>query len=164
MNLKPQPRPVSKAAKVAMYDANGRLMGMIDPDLLSTPPQSQGAPNMGTPKDAAYPGTRPVLKAKKKDQVAVYDANGNLVGTCDPDSITVLAAAQAPTAKPKPAAAAPAAAPADPAAELTKKALVLKKGMETARTVAEREQIATGLNAAAIVKLATIRLQAARAR
>jgi len=107
------------------------------------------------------PQPRPVLKAKKKDQVAVYDANGNLVGTCDPDSITVLATAQAPAAKPKPAApaAASAAAPAPTTDEQVQK---LRKVMGTAQTVAERELIATGLNQAAIIKLATIRMQAGR--
>jgi hypothetical protein len=42
----------------------------------------------------------PVSKAKtNSDQCAVYDAAGNLVGTCDPDSITMIAAAKAPAAQ-----------------------------------------------------------------
>ena len=163
MNLKPQPRPVAKAAKVAMYDANGRLMGMIDPDLLSEPPAAQGPPNMGTPKNAPYPGARPVQKAKKKDQMAVYDSNGNLVGTVDPDVVTVLADAKAPEPKPKPAAAAPAADPAAaPAPTMDEQVQKLRKAMSTTQSVAEQNMIADGLNAAAIIKLATIRMQAGR--
>lgn len=43
--------------------------------------------------------TRPVAKAKaKNDQCAVYDAEGNLVGTVDPSEITMIAPAKAPDA------------------------------------------------------------------
>lgn len=40
----------------------------------------------------------PVAKADKPPQVAVYDANGNLVGVADPADITMIAAAKAPAA------------------------------------------------------------------
>jgi hypothetical protein len=67
----------------------------------------------------------PVAKAEKTPQVAIYDANGNLVGTVDPAEITMLAPAKAPEAAAKaddgampeepaaPAAEAPAATPTD---------------------------------------------------
>lgn len=43
----------------------------------------------------------PVAKAEKTPQVAIYDANGNLVGTVDPAEITMLAPAKAPEAAAK---------------------------------------------------------------
>lgn len=66
----------------------------------------------------------PVAKAEKVPQVAIYDAQGNLVGTVDPAEITMLAPAKAPEAAAKaddaapeepaaPAAGAPAATPTD---------------------------------------------------
>jgi hypothetical protein len=60
---------------------------------------------LGTPKEPAsaempaaqgMPGE--VAKAGKPPQVAIYDANGNLVGTVDPAEITMLAPAKAPAA------------------------------------------------------------------
>lgn len=60
---------------------------------------------LGTPKEPAeaetpaaqgMPGE--VAKAGKPPQVAIYDANGNLVGTVDPAEITMLAPAKAPEA------------------------------------------------------------------
>lgn len=54
----------------------------------------------------------PVAKAEKTPQVAIYDANGNLVGTVDPAEITMLAPAKAP----EPAAKAEDTAPEEPAA------------------------------------------------
>lgn len=39
-----------------------------------------------------------VAKADKPPQVAVYDANGNLVGVVDPADVTMIAAAKAPAA------------------------------------------------------------------
>jgi hypothetical protein len=101
---------------------------------------------------------RPLTKAAKP-QMAVYDADGNLVGTVDPDVITELANAKAPEAKPKPAAAPTAAAPAPTMDEQVQK---LRKAMGAAHSAPEREQIATVLNQAAIIKLATIRMQAGR--
>lgn len=62
---------------------------------------------------AATSPAHPVTKASKakSDQVAVYDAEGNLVGVTDPDAITPVATAQTPE-KPKTAPAAdPAQAP-----------------------------------------------------
>lgn len=70
---------------------------------------------------APAPAT-PVAKADKPPQVAVYDAQGNLVGVADPADITMIAAAKAPAAntgdgaapdEPAPAADAPATPPAD---------------------------------------------------
>ena len=171
MNTKPMARPVAKESesRLVVYDMSGRRLGTVDPQDLEAFPSIPQGTNLGTPKDDPMPSAaRPVLKGAKKAQMAVFDANGNLVGTCDPDEVTMLAQAKAPDAKPKAAAAAPATAPAaapvDPKAELTKKAMALRKGMEQASSVAEREQIATVLNQAAIVKLATIRMQAARGR
>lgn len=64
-----------------------------------------------------------VQKAEKPPQVAIYDANGNLVGTVDPGEITMLAPAKAPEPAAKaddapdepaaPAAEAPATPPTD---------------------------------------------------
>jgi hypothetical protein len=70
------------------------------------------APAMGIaspePKPVAGVPVTVVAKAEKPAQVAIYDANGNLVGTVDPAEITMLTPAKA--------AAAPVdAAPADPA-------------------------------------------------
>lgn len=75
------------------------------------------------------PATEPVAKAGKAPQVAIYDAQGNLVGTVDPGEITMLAPAKAPEAAAEPAAAegaepeqpaadAPAPAPATPPTDL----------------------------------------------
>lgn len=74
---------------------------------------------------AASVPARPVAKADKPPQVAVYDADGNLVGVTDPDSITPVAAAQSPEkpkaeAPPKDMTPAQPAAAAAPAAEVTK--------------------------------------------
>lgn len=62
----------------------------------------------------------PVAKADKPPQVAVYDANGNLVGVVDPADVTMIAAAKAPAAntddapdEPAPTAEAPDAPPTD---------------------------------------------------
>ena len=52
-------------------------------------------------------------KAADAGQVAVYDADGNLVGTCDPQKITRLVPAKAPDAAPP--APAPPPAPAEDA-------------------------------------------------
>ena len=68
-------------------------------------------------------------KAKAKPQVAVWDSQGQLVGLCDADAITPIAAPpqpagqKAPAAAPAPAAAAPAAAAADQGAEEVAKSL-----------------------------------------
>lgn len=170
MNTKLMWRPLSKESesRLVVYDMSGNRLGTVDPQDLERFPSIPQGTNLGTSKDDPMPSAaRPVLKAAKKAQMAVFDANGNLVGTVDPDEVAMLATAKAPDAKPAaaPAAAAPAAAPAaDPNAELQKRAQILRKGMATARSAADREQIATALNQAAIVKLATIRLQAHRAR
>ena len=64
--------------------------------------ESGQAPAMGTaeadPKPIAGAIVTDVAKAGKPAQVAIYDANGNLVGTVDPAEITMLTPAQAPTA------------------------------------------------------------------
>lgn len=70
-------------------------------------------PPAETPAPATAPA--PVVKADKPPQVAIYDANGNLVGTVDPAEITMLAPAQAPEAATK----ADDDAPADPATDAT---------------------------------------------
>lgn len=80
-------------------------------------------PAMGTaaadPKPVAGQAVTDVAKAGKPAQVAIYDANGNLVGTVDPAEITMLTPAQAPTADDAPAdtAVEPAVAEPTPAAE-----------------------------------------------
>jgi len=65
-----------------------------------------------TPDAAPVAEPANVQKAEKPPQVAIYDANGNLVGTVDPGEITMLAPARAP----EPAAKADDAAPDEPAA------------------------------------------------
>ena len=94
----------------------------------SDPVNAGGTMGMGTPKggdvealpgDAQTPG-REVMKADgdggKPAQVAVYDADGNLVGVANPDDITPLANVKAPASddpSPDGAEAAPAPDPAD---------------------------------------------------
>jgi hypothetical protein len=93
----------------------------------SDPVNAGGITGMGTPKggdvqplpgDAQTPG-REVMKADdggKPAQVAVYDADGNLVGVANPDDITPLANVKAPASDnpdPDGADAAPAPDPAD---------------------------------------------------
>jgi hypothetical protein len=58
-------------------------------------------------------GVKPVRKAKGDPPVAVYNSQGQLIGTVDPDDITALAAGK-PAAAPKAKLAAPAAKPAPP--------------------------------------------------
>lgn len=114
---------------------------------------------------AASVPARPVAKASKPkgDQVAVYDADGNLVGVTDPDSITPVAAAQSPEktkaeAPPQDMTPAQPAAAAAPAAEVTKAradqaVAQLKKslvGGGRAGTAAESAQAAETLNRALI--------------
>jgi hypothetical protein len=71
--------------------------------------------------DSVTQPAAPVRKAKtpeKSPMVAIYDANGNLVGMADPDDITVLADAKAPgsaDAAPTDLEAAPAASVGTPA-------------------------------------------------
>ena len=65
----------------------------------------------------AHRGCVPVGKAKKADKeppVPVFDADGNLVGICDPDDITLISSPGGSKAAPQPAADADAAAQ-DPA-------------------------------------------------
>jgi hypothetical protein len=87
-------------------------------------------PAMGTaeadPKPVAGQAVTDMAKAGKTPQVAIYDANGNLVGTVDPAEITMLAPAKAPAADDDSAGAAPmepeqapVAEPPATAAELT---------------------------------------------
>jgi hypothetical protein len=81
----------------------------------------RAAPEAAAAAEAA--GEQPVTKAEKTPQVAIYDANGNLVGTVDPAEITMLAPAKAPEPAAKaedapdepaaPAAEAPATPPTD---------------------------------------------------
>lgn len=89
-------------------------------------------PAMGAAEAAPRPvagqvitDTASAMAKAKTPQVAVYDQNGNLVGTVDPEEITMLAPAEAPAeaADAEPAAAAPASPDASdltpaPAAEV----------------------------------------------
>lgn len=86
--------------------------------------ESGQAPAMGiaeaTPKPVAGVPVTDMAKAEKPAQVAIYDANGNLVGTVDPTEITMLTPAKAPSAAPADDSAAdpaPAEAEQPPAAE-----------------------------------------------
>ena len=102
-----------------------------EPDMPTATPsedvtaESGQAPAMGTaspePKPVAGAAVTDMAKAGKPAQVAIYDANGNLVGTVDPAEITMLTPAQAPAATtddaPADTAVEPAAAEPGPAAE-----------------------------------------------
>jgi hypothetical protein len=106
-----------------------------EPDMPTATPSedvtadSGQAPAMGTMSPEAKPvaGTAvtDMAKAAKPAQVAIYDANGNLVGTVDPAEITMLTPAQAPASTMDDAPAdtavepAPAAEPPASTAELT---------------------------------------------
>lgn len=140
----------------------------------------------GRSASAARPITNParivqrVAKAGgKAAQVAVYDADGNLVGIADPADITPLADVAAPSKGDDPgkAAAAPPAAPsaapgppadagtpADEVAKIAKAAAVLKQTFTRGATPAEQNKAAAQLNAMAIVSLEAIHARGSRAR
>ncbi|HEY3718377.1 MAG TPA: hypothetical protein VGL39_27960 [Jatrophihabitantaceae bacterium] len=130
--------PVVKAGKVLSSANETAIRGAVEQlqkVLASLPAAPDAADGVAKSKEttvtatatAATAETTEVEKAKGDPQVAVYDANGNLVGVADPSSITPLSDAKAPGAdaaddlEPAPAAEvgtpadAPEAAPAAPA-------------------------------------------------
>jgi hypothetical protein len=85
---------MTKEESPEMSDNDTAVQDALDASTpLGTPKEPAAAE---TPAAAGMPGE--VAKAGKPPQVAIYDANGNLVGTVDPAEITMLAPAKAPEA------------------------------------------------------------------
>ena len=79
---------------IAMKGAAGT--GMFTPDEVRALVTKAAGNFPHLNRSPAMPAQTLVRKKAKSDQCAVYDADGNLVGTCDPDSITMVAAPKAP--------------------------------------------------------------------
>lgn len=106
-------------------DAAGQVAKAKETEVTQPVEKTAAEPIDAKSSEPAAPAV--VEKAKGDPQVAVYDANGNLVGVADPSAITPLSDAKAPGAEPAdmepapaaevgtPAEAAPPAAPAAPA-------------------------------------------------
>lgn len=83
--------------------ASGQEPAMGAASLEPKPVAGQAVTEMAKAAEQPAPtaAPAPVVKAEKTPQVAIYDANGNLVGTVDPAEITMLAPAKAPEAAAK---------------------------------------------------------------
>lgn len=108
----PAATPDGEVAKTANEESD-----MPQPTTSAETTEASGQqPAMGAqqsePKPVAGAPVTDMAKAKGDPQVAVYDENGNLVGTVDPSDITMLAAAQAPAPAEKEPAAQDATPPA----------------------------------------------------
>lgn len=94
-NEEPNMAEPTPSADVTEASGQQPAMGAASPE----PKPVAGAVVTDVAKAAeTTPAPAPVAKADKTPQVAVYDANGNLVGVADPADITMIAAAKAPAA------------------------------------------------------------------
>lgn len=110
------------------------------------------------------PGRRPCLvlkgKAEDGDWMAVYDAQGALVGMCDPKNLVRIANPDGSMSEPADQAEAPQPAPAKPAAgdddavAKQRRAATLRKSLSGGPIAAqEQAQLAEDMNRAAAVAL-----------
>jgi YD repeat-containing protein len=90
-------QPVAKAAAKkqmkAVYDQQGRLIGLVDPDAVDAVLTSLPAATEAIAK--AHARMRPVAKSAVGGRVAVYDQHGQLTGYARPEDIADPASAQA---------------------------------------------------------------------
>jgi len=79
----------------AVYDQQGRLLGIIDPDDVQPVITTLPAAGEAIAKARARARRTPVAKAVPAGRVAVYDKDGRLAGYARPEDIADPASAQA---------------------------------------------------------------------